>query len=66
MLFSQFENIVRKHHEIHQAIGGLNVPLKIILIICNLSYHYKAKARLIGENGIEAPRMGRNVKTTLA
>ena len=39
MLSSQFENIVRKHHEVHQAIGRLNMPLKteIILIRCQFS-----------------------------
>ena len=32
-LCSQFENIVSKHHEVHQAIGGLNMPLKREIIL---------------------------------
>merc|ERR1719490_662130 len=29
MLSSQLENVVRKHHEVHQAIGRLNMPLSM-------------------------------------
>ena len=41
-LCSQFENIVRKHHEVHQAIGRLNMPLKkeiIHSILSDMVFH---------------------------
>ena len=40
MLSSQLENVVRKHHEVHQAIGRLNMPLQIILKSDVISYVY--------------------------